>query len=471
MAIAQAPDVVDDVLLPAKSPAEVDLRPPVKTMPKIVPKIVPIGTYVAAANQLKEIVREQGPGRFIDEIPNKHTGAIEKYVKAVTYKVLARILNLRVELREVQEVVSDDRVVRYVAIADIYNADGARVNWGQASCDNTEPRRQNASHSSLAGMAQTRAFRRALQNELGDVLTLAGYDAPPSEEMFAAEMAVDALPPASGAARDGDAAGNGQERRAFAIAGALRPHLEEHGVSEDDLWNYARERAGVASRADMGATDWQTLANTFGECQDEARNPLPDRIATLADRVKASASYSAPHRQDVSKPRQVEFLPETASESPTDAASEGPHITSRELDDLLDDLDVADYNTPGGRQTLLRLASRARQAYDATGALAVERMGELRFPITGDAFDANLVIHVRELSDVTADAVGILARLCVEEERWEDGVRADVVALWADVRTATAPAQRNAVGQPEIARMADPSGLQVPHVATAGRVT
>ena len=63
------------------------------------------------------------------------------------------------------------------------------------------------------------------------------------------------------------------------------------------------------------------------------------------------------------------------------------------------------------------------------------------------------------------------SRLCVEEAGWEDGIRADVVALWADVRTATAPAQRNAVGQPELAHMADPSGSQASRVATAGRVT
>jgi len=65
--------------------------------------------------------------------------------------------------------------------------DGAVVGAAEAMCTKDEPRWKNADAYALRSMAQTRATSKALRMPLGFVMTLAGYEATPAEEMTFAE--------------------------------------------------------------------------------------------------------------------------------------------------------------------------------------------------------------------------------------------------------------------------------------------
>ncbi len=76
---------------------------------------------------------------------------------------------------------------------------GEIVGAAEASCDRSEPRWQDADDYALRSMAQTRATSKALRQPLGFIVTLAGFEATPLEE-----MPVSPDPPSSGRTVDPD---------------------------------------------------------------------------------------------------------------------------------------------------------------------------------------------------------------------------------------------------------------------------
>jgi hypothetical protein len=71
----------------------------------------------------------------------------------------------------------------FVARVEVRTRQGELVGAAEAECSRAEKVWQDRYPYSLRSMAQTRAISRALRAPLGQVVTLAGYDATPLEEM------------------------------------------------------------------------------------------------------------------------------------------------------------------------------------------------------------------------------------------------------------------------------------------------
>jgi hypothetical protein len=71
----------------------------------------------------------------------------------------------------------------YVARVEVRTRAGELVGAAEAECSRSEKVWHDRYPYSLRGMAQTRAISRALRAPLGQIVTLAGYDATPLEEM------------------------------------------------------------------------------------------------------------------------------------------------------------------------------------------------------------------------------------------------------------------------------------------------
>lgn len=75
----------------------------------------------------------------------------------------------------------------YLATVDARAANGRVVGRADAVCTRAERRWKNADEYALLSMAQTRATAKALKGPLGFVVSLAGYQTTPAEEMTFAE--------------------------------------------------------------------------------------------------------------------------------------------------------------------------------------------------------------------------------------------------------------------------------------------
>ena len=83
------------------------------------------------------------------------------------------------------------------ARVEVVRADGMVIAAGEAMCSRNESTWSKRDDFSLRSMAQTRATSKALRGVLGFVVTMAGYEAAPSEE-----MPVEQMSPSGAAASD-----------------------------------------------------------------------------------------------------------------------------------------------------------------------------------------------------------------------------------------------------------------------------
>jgi hypothetical protein len=83
----------------------------------------------------------------------------------------------------------------FVARVEVRTRHGEIVGAAEAECSRAEKVWQDRYPYSLRSMAQTRAISRALRAPLGQVVTLAGYDATPLEEMPTESAGEPAKPP------------------------------------------------------------------------------------------------------------------------------------------------------------------------------------------------------------------------------------------------------------------------------------
>ena len=71
----------------------------------------------------------------------------------------------------------------YIARVEVFDREGRLVGAAEAMCEHSEGHWKTRDNHALLSMAQTRATSKALRNKLGFVITLAGYEATPAEEM------------------------------------------------------------------------------------------------------------------------------------------------------------------------------------------------------------------------------------------------------------------------------------------------
>lgn len=78
---------------------------------------------------------------------------------------------------------SNDKEVKWKAIAYLYQGENKTPFRGAAICSNKESSKKGFDEYAVLSMAQTRAIGKAYRNRIGWVMKLAGYEATPSEEM------------------------------------------------------------------------------------------------------------------------------------------------------------------------------------------------------------------------------------------------------------------------------------------------
>jgi hypothetical protein len=131
-----------------------------------------VGGAALMANALAPIIEKQ---KLFTMISGK------KHVKVEGWQTLALFCGCTP--REVSTTSNDDGV--YTAIVEMVRiADGVVVSRASAECGySDEPRWKGASHSARRSMAQTRATSKAARMAFSWIMSLAGYEVTPAEEM------------------------------------------------------------------------------------------------------------------------------------------------------------------------------------------------------------------------------------------------------------------------------------------------
>ena len=103
------------------------------------------------------------------------------YVRIEGWQVLCHLCNL--PLPSIVDLRREEREGGYVYVAGALLAYGGREYRAYGICASDEPNWRGKSEFQLASMAQTRAAGKVLRLLLGWVMTLAGYEPTPAEEM------------------------------------------------------------------------------------------------------------------------------------------------------------------------------------------------------------------------------------------------------------------------------------------------
>lgn len=128
-----------------------------------------IAKATAVASALKDVLKRQG---LISNIQGK------EYPKCEAWTLLGTILGVFPVLQWTKDLENG-----YEARVEARTKDGAVVGAAEAICTRAEKNWSNRDDFALKSMAQTRATAKALRMPLGFVMTLAGYQATPAEEM------------------------------------------------------------------------------------------------------------------------------------------------------------------------------------------------------------------------------------------------------------------------------------------------
>lgn len=105
------------------------------------------------------------------------------YVLFEGWSCLGSILGVFPYVVETKEIVREGKVVGFEAFAEARTKGGQVIGRGAARCTKEEGRWGKADEYAVFSMAQTRAMGKSLRLPLGWVMTLAGYQGTPWEEM------------------------------------------------------------------------------------------------------------------------------------------------------------------------------------------------------------------------------------------------------------------------------------------------
>jgi hypothetical protein len=145
------------------------------------PLPIDIQRGAAIARQLRDYLRQ---ARMTVRIQGRD------YVRIEGWQVLCHMCNL--PLPSIVDLRREDREGGYVYVAEALLAYGGREYRAYGICASDEPNWRGKPEFQLASMAQTRAAGKVLRLLLGWVMTLAGYEPTPAEE-----MAHDPTPPST----------------------------------------------------------------------------------------------------------------------------------------------------------------------------------------------------------------------------------------------------------------------------------
>ncbi len=223
-----------------------------------------IAKAAQSADALMKIVRDPKRG-LISNISGK------EYPKVEAWTLLGSMLGVFPVCIWSRPMIDADG---WEARVEAHTRDGSVVGAAEAMCLRSERNWKNRDDFALRSMAQTRATAKALRLPLGFVMTLAGVEATPAEEMVAdhpqeAAGATETAPQPSRAAQParkgtGLTSESPQVKYIFALMG----DLAEVGVaSKDALVEYAKGEYGVEHITDLTGGRDGTASNLIERLQ------------------------------------------------------------------------------------------------------------------------------------------------------------------------------------------------------------
>jgi hypothetical protein len=145
------------------------------------PLPIDIQRGAAIARQLRDYLRQ---ARMTVRLPRGG-----EHVRIEGWQVLCHMCNL--PLPSIVDLRREDRAEGYVYVAEALLAYGGREYRAYGICASDEPNWRGKPEFQLASMAQTRAAGKVLRLLLGWIVTLAGYEPTPAEEMVVEDPAPD----------------------------------------------------------------------------------------------------------------------------------------------------------------------------------------------------------------------------------------------------------------------------------------
>lgn len=136
-------------------------------------EVVKIAKNIADA--VSDIVEKQ---KLYDVIKDK------KYVRCEGWTTMGAMLGLFPQIVEVREEKIDDKGnKKYIAVCEVRTLDGRLVSRAESECSSLEKKKIGQEDYALRSMAETRAVSKAFRICLSWVMTLAGYEPTPAEEV------------------------------------------------------------------------------------------------------------------------------------------------------------------------------------------------------------------------------------------------------------------------------------------------
>ena len=175
-----------------------------------------VAVAAAAAKPLADVVEQQ---KLFTNIGGK------KHVRVEGWSLLGSMLGVFAVLDGDVEPVTIGDVPGWRATMKAVTRDGSVVGRATAYCMSDEKNWRNRDDYALISMAQTRATSKALRQPLGFVMTLAGFDATPAEEMPTVEATPVPFEPAE----------DKPQHPNQPLVNELKLQLAAIGVNHDDL--------------------------------------------------------------------------------------------------------------------------------------------------------------------------------------------------------------------------------------------
>jgi 2,4-dienoyl-CoA reductase-like NADH-dependent reductase (Old Yellow Enzyme family) len=106
----------------------------------------------------------------------------KKYVQCEGWTTMGAMLGLFPQIVEVKEERSD-KGVKYIAVCEIRTSDGRLISRAESECASWEKNKEKQEEYAIRSMAETRAVSKAYRICLSWIMSLAGYEPTPAEEM------------------------------------------------------------------------------------------------------------------------------------------------------------------------------------------------------------------------------------------------------------------------------------------------
>jgi 2,4-dienoyl-CoA reductase-like NADH-dependent reductase (Old Yellow Enzyme family) len=152
----------------------------VKTIVEVSNEVLPTKKPQETLKVAREIAKA-----VADVVENRKLYTIiqgKKYVQCEGWVTMGAMLGLFPQIVEVKEERSD-RGVKYVAVCEIRTADGRLISRAESECASWEKNKEKQEEYAIRSMAETRAVSKAYRICLSWIMSLAGYEPTPAEEV------------------------------------------------------------------------------------------------------------------------------------------------------------------------------------------------------------------------------------------------------------------------------------------------